>query len=167
MGDFEPQVSTPEPAREPTPEEIAANEEQHKRRVAGYIQLLKDKNLNFRWRAAEALGELGDPAAVEPLIEALQGPVCRRPVARCKIPGKIGDLRAVAHLLEALKSEDKWLRIGAAWGLGKLRDPRAVEPLILLLKDTKKMVRKNAAWALGNIADKRAIAALTESLEGY
>jgi HEAT repeat protein len=74
MGDTESQVSAPEPAREPIPEEISANEERYKRRVAGYIQLLKDKNLNFRWRAAEALGELGDRTAVEPLSEALRNP---------------------------------------------------------------------------------------------
>ena len=74
MGDAEPQVSTPEQAREPTPEEIAANEERQKRRVAGYIQLLKDKNLNFRRRADEALEELEDLSAVEPLIEALRDP---------------------------------------------------------------------------------------------
>ncbi|MHB8052866.1 MAG: HEAT repeat domain-containing protein [Methanoregula sp.] len=74
MGEIEPQVSGSEPAREQAPEEIAANEERRKRLVAGYIQLLKDKNLNFRWRAAEALGESGDPEAVEPLIEALRDP---------------------------------------------------------------------------------------------
>jgi HEAT repeat protein len=119
MGDTEPQVSAPGPAREPTPEEIAANEERYKRRVAGYIQLLKDKNLNFRWRAAEALGELGDPSAVEPLIEALRDPFVDVQWLAAKSLGKIGDSRAVGPLLEALKSEDKWLRVGAAWGLGK------------------------------------------------
>ena len=50
MGDTEPQDPGAGPAREPTPEEIEANEERHKRRVNGYLQLLKDKNLNFRWR---------------------------------------------------------------------------------------------------------------------
>src|SRR5512137_1023991 len=96
------------PAGEPIPEGIAADDEQHKKRIAGYIELLKDNNLNFRVRAAEALGELGDPAAVEPLIEALRDPFIDVQWLAAKSLGKIGDLRAVAHLLEALKSENKW-----------------------------------------------------------
>jgi HEAT repeat protein len=112
-----------------------------------------------------SIGDLGDPAAVEPLIEALRDPFVDVQWLAAKSLGKIGDPRAVGPLLEAIRSEDKWLRVGAAWGLGKLRDPRAVEPLILLLKDTKKMVRRNAAWALGTIMDKRAVPALTELLK--
>ena len=74
IGDSEPQVSAPEPVLDPTSDEIAVNEEWHKRREAGYIQLLKDKNLNFWRRADEALEELEDLSAVEPIIEALRDP---------------------------------------------------------------------------------------------
>jgi len=36
------------------------------------IQNLNDENIEIRWKAAEALGELGDSRAVEPLITALE-----------------------------------------------------------------------------------------------
>lgn len=55
----------------PTPEELAAREENRRLRVQEYIRLLKSEYLHFRWHAAEALGEEEDPAAIGPLIEAL------------------------------------------------------------------------------------------------
>src|SRR4030066_281953 len=39
--------------------------------VKGLIKALKDKDFNVQWRAAEALGKMGEPA-VELLIEALK-----------------------------------------------------------------------------------------------
>ena len=135
MGDFEPQVPASEPVGEPTPEEIAASEEQYRRRVAGYIQLLKDKNLTFRWRAAEALGDLHDPGAVEPLIEALRDPFIDVQWLAAKSLGKIGDLRAVDPLIAVLKSEAKWLRQGAAWGRREAGYPRRPGSLWSSLND--------------------------------
>ncbi len=37
-----------------------------------YIAVWKDENSAVRWRAAEVLGEIGDPRAVEPLIALLK-----------------------------------------------------------------------------------------------
>jgi hypothetical protein len=67
VGNFEPQVIGAESPVEPTPSEFAAIDERRKLRIKGYLTLLKDPNLNFRWRAAEALGVEGDSTAVEPL----------------------------------------------------------------------------------------------------
>ena len=58
---------------EPTPDELVKINERKKLRIKGYITLLKDPNLNYRWRAAEALGNEGDETAVEPLLDALKG----------------------------------------------------------------------------------------------
>jgi HEAT repeat protein len=113
----------------PTPEEQTGQEENRRRRVQEYIRLLKSERLHFRWNAAEALGDEGDPAAVEPLIAALKDPYVDVRWLAAKSLGKIGDTRAVEPLLVLLTSDEKWLRTGAAWGLGRLRDTRAVGPL--------------------------------------
>lgn len=138
MGDTETTAPEGKSTREPTPEELGILEEQRKVRIQGYIALLKDPNLTFRWKAAEALGTLGDSTAIEPLLEALKDPFVDVQWLAAKSLGKIGDSRCVEPLINALKSDDKWLRTGAAWGLGKLKDSRATEPLISLLKDRKK-----------------------------
>jgi HEAT repeat protein len=165
MGDAELPVPDTGPQREPTPEELDARKEQRRERVLAYINLLKDPNLTFRWKAAEALGTVGDSTSIEPLLEALKDPFVDVQWLAAKSLGKIGDSRCVGPLIESLKSEDKWLRTGAAWALGKLKDPRATEPLLTLLKDRKKTVRKNAAWALGTICDLRAVPGLMKALQ--
>ncbi len=66
--------------------------------------------------AAQALGEIGDPRAVEPLIGTL-----------------VGDKRY--FVLEAgTVVPDMWLSVIAATALGKIGDPRAVEPLVATLQ---------------------------------
>ncbi|MDD3070041.1 MAG: HEAT repeat domain-containing protein, partial [Methanoculleus horonobensis] len=37
-----------------------------------HLSMLASGNLNERWRAVDALGEIGDSRAVRPLIEALE-----------------------------------------------------------------------------------------------
>ena len=75
MGNPETQVNVTESSDEPTPDDLAAITERQKLRIRGYITLLKDPNLNYRWRAAEALGNEGDVTAVEPLMDALKDPL--------------------------------------------------------------------------------------------
>jgi len=118
MGNPDTQVNVPEDSIEPTADELAARTERQKLRINGYITLLKDPNLNYRWRAAEALGNEGDETAVQPLIDALKDPFVDVQWLAAKSLGKLGDLRTVEPLIDALKSDDKWLRTGAAWGLG-------------------------------------------------
>jgi HEAT repeat protein len=134
-----------------------------KRKIQGYIELLKSPHLDTRWKAAENLGVFGDQTAVQPLIEALNDPFVDVAWLAAKSLGSIGDSRAVDPLLRALNSKEPWLRAGAAIGLGKLKEKKAVEPLIALLGDSKKLVRKHAAWALGFIGDDRALKPLEKA----
>jgi HEAT repeat protein len=130
MGNPEKPTDVTKSSSEPATSGSTTNDGRRKLRINGYITLLKDPNLTFRWKAAEALGIEGDSTAVEPLITALKDPFVDVQWLAAKSLGKIGDHRAVEPLIESLKSEEKWLRTGAAWGLGKLRDPRAVDPLL-------------------------------------
>ena len=104
-----------------------------KKNVKGLIKALNyKKEEKVRRGAAEALGQLGDPRAVEPLIKALgdfDGSVCE---SAAKALGELGDDRAVDPLLKVLgDSVDGFVcRRSAAEALRKLGDPRSVEQLL-------------------------------------
>ena len=125
-------------------------------RLHRYLSMLGSGDLNERWRAADALGELGDSRAVQPLIEALEDGYVDVRWKAAKALGLIDGREPVLPLIRSLEDDSPWVRMGAAWALGKIGDPRAVEPLIRLLDDTKPRVRRMAAWALGRIGNPRA-----------
>ena len=118
------------------------------------------------YAAAWALGEIGEPAAVEPLIAALQSAPAslRHEVARAL--GKLDDARAVAPLMDALTDPEADVQAKAAEALGALGATEAVAPLCALAvdKDTDANVRSAAAKALGQIADLKAREVLVEVL---
>ncbi len=99
-----------------------------------------EKDPHERGVAAEKLGKMGDPQAVEPLIAALRDEDSDVRRIAAKVLGKIGDTRAVDPLIAILtdKNEDEFVRSAAAEALGNIGDPRAVEPLILVLKELLK-----------------------------
>ncbi|KAF5416619.1 MAG: HEAT repeat-containing taxis proteinF [Candidatus Methanogaster sp.] len=115
---------------------------------------LRDEDCWACLRAAEALGKIGDPRAVEPLIVALQDedPGVRGNAATAL--GMIGDQRAVDPLIVAIQDEDPGVGKHVANALGMIGDIRTIEPLITALGDADWNVRGNAASALGGIGDK-------------
>jgi HEAT repeat protein len=126
--------------------------------VDALIDLLKSRSRLDREKAADYLGEIGDPKAVPALIEALGDPAISWIAAESL--GKLGDKRAVQPLIASLGSDEKWLRRNAAKALGLIGDPAAVEPLIKLLLDGKHDVRQAAAEALGTIGAIESVGAL-------
>jgi HEAT repeat protein len=135
------------------------------RELPVYVSFLKDGILLERTRSAEALGEIGDPAAVQPLIDALSDKSTDVQYVAAKSLGMLADARAVEPLIRKLKSEEKWVRRGAAHSLGLIGDKRAVDPLIAILADPHHDVRAQAAWALGRLGEARAIEPLKPFLE--
>jgi hypothetical protein len=131
--------------------------------VVVQIAALKDEYPAIRAEAAKALGELKDPRAVDPLIEALRDDDINTTVfARISL-GEIGS-SAVDPLIQALQDKDYQVRSRAAYALGLIEDDRAVEPLIKVLSDDDWVVRENAAEALGMIRDERAVEPLIKAL---
>ena len=139
-------------------EDISKEMKKHVGDVDTLIGLLKSRYQLDREKAADFLGEIGDPKAVPPLIEALGDPVISWIAAESL--GKLRDARAVQPLIASLASGEKWLRRNAAIALGQIGDPSAVEPLIKLLSDRKHDVRQAAATALGMIGSKGSVSAL-------
>jgi hypothetical protein len=94
-----------------------------RRAIGPLIRALRyDANAEVRGRAAEALGTLGGPRAVEPLLEALRGPseVVRERAA--KALGALGDTRAIPALRAAAEDPDRYVKAAAADALKRL-DP--------------------------------------------
>ncbi len=147
---------------------------------------------DVRSAAAEALGRIGDPRVVDPLIRGLQhpsfsiqaaaanglamvGPPAIQPIIMLLGEGfnvsyhavraftKIGG-PAVEQLLELLGSDNGDKGQVAARALGEIKDIRAVEHLIARLDDPEFGMRWEAARALGAIGGSEAIAALRARL---
>ncbi len=157
--------------------------------VEPLISVLAHSHNQARKAAADALGQIGDARAVEPLIVALKdreirqcgavedalvkigGPAVEPLVAAFKngdfevrfdavtLLGKIGDARAVEPLIAALALRN--VPLPTAEALGRIGDVRAVGPLIAALEDEP----RPAAEALGNIGDARAVEPLIGALE--
>lgn len=139
------------------------------------IAALKDRDGEVRLSAIEALGEIGDARAVEPLIAMLADKYVRTRslgeeeyvdasvgMSAALALGRIGDKRAVEPLLASLKT-----RTGPVGGiieaLGQIGDPRAIEPLLAAIKDG--VMDHLAFKALGQIGDTRAVEPLIVALE--
>jgi HEAT repeat protein len=74
-------------------------------RLAHFISLLSDDDEVSRWKAAEALGRTGDPAAVDELIGALWDDDARVRLKAAWALGEIGDRRAYAPLQRLYRME--------------------------------------------------------------
>jgi HEAT repeat protein len=132
---------------------------QAKNDIPGLIKALEyQKDYAVPWHAAEALGVIGDPVAVEPLIAAISRDARNTYSLRAAVValGQIGDARAVETLISRLGDLDWDVRSHAAGALAQIGAP-AVEPLIDSLGHFNKAVRELAAWALGRIGDPRAV----------
>ena len=81
-----------------------------KERMAHFIKMLSDDDEGKRWKAAESLGRLRDPGAVEPLIEALWDDDSRVRLKAAWALGQIGDLRAIGPLRRLYRMENEGVR---------------------------------------------------------
>ncbi|MGB7546204.1 MAG: HEAT repeat domain-containing protein [Terracidiphilus sp.] len=122
--------------------------------VESLIATMKGPDTDVGWQAANALGEIKDPRAVEPLIAALQVKDLRWNAALAL--GEIKDPRAVEPLISALQDKDSEFREKVAQSLGEIKDPRADAALTAALKDPEEKVLHAAANSLGQIDDPQA-----------
>ncbi len=98
--------------------------------------------------AVRALGDIGDPRALEPLLARADGPA--RPEVFFAL-GKLKDKRAEAALIAGL-SDPQWRnRMHAAMALGSSGTAAAVAPLRKAMEDEVTVVREWAARSLQTV----------------
>jgi HEAT repeat protein len=76
-------------------------------RLEHFIRLLSDDDEVSRWKAAEALGRIGDPSAVDDLISTLWDDDARVRLKAAWALGRIGDPRAYAPLQRLYRMENE------------------------------------------------------------
>jgi len=103
--------------------------------VPACIALLENDDWKVRYRAAEALGLLGDCEAYAPLIAALEDGKDHVRYMAAKGLGLLGDSRAVARLGIMQRDENEFVRRSAARSLGRIGGDEAVRALRAALED--------------------------------
>ena len=114
--------------------------------------------------SAAALVQIGDPAAVPPLIELLGSGNEQVRVYAAYALGGLGDRRAVSALIGTLGDASSSVRGISAHALGQIGSREAVEPLLRALEDTSAHVRATAASALARIGDRNVMPQLEAQL---
>lgn len=90
--------------------------------IDGLIKVLETgRHPESREEAAEALGEIRDPRAVDPLIAALRDRNSEVRAEAAEALGKIGDRKAVEPLTALLQDPSHEVRRGAETALSRLR----------------------------------------------
>lgn len=135
------------------------------------LLILSDETNERQFRAAEALGRLGDERAIEPLIQALYESDAADVVGRAawalgQISAKQGVPALIETLYEAYDNDPGYSSELPAVieALGRIGDKRAVEPIIETLDSTRPEVKIAAAIALRKIGDEQAANALVPLL---
>ena len=96
--------------QEPGPGTGSEESRHDEERLSHFLELLSDENEGTRWKAAETLGRIGDPAAVEDLISTLWDDDERVRLKAAWALGQIGDPRAVAPLRRLYRMENENVR---------------------------------------------------------
>ena len=132
--------------------------------VLDLVNLLQDDNPEVRWVAARALGRLGHPGAVPPLLASLEG---RHALPVDLVADAIFQIRdcPVALLRQGLKSRSVPTRAVTVELLGRFQSMSATGDVIELLQNDQSFeVRARAARCLGRIGSPHAVGPLLACL---
>ncbi|MBD3191564.1 MAG: hypothetical protein GF308_13025 [Candidatus Heimdallarchaeota archaeon] len=139
-----------------------------KEAVEPLIAALENNDGEVREHAVDALGLIGDPCAIKPLIKRLkEDPEDWVRGQAADALGLIGDPQALEPLIETLRNDvGIGVSMKTAKALGRLKDPAAVDPLIDFLNQGQNdETRRAITFALGEIGDKKAADVFLELLE--
>jgi len=121
------------------------------RDVRGLIRHLDHDTHDLQWRAADALGSLGE-IACEPLLKLLVYHKLNVRIGAIEALSEIKSPRSVDPLIRSLLTDENHeVRWVAALALGEIGDKRAIPPLLDSLKDDDRYVRYGSAKALEEI----------------
>lgn len=115
--------------------------------VAGLAALVGHADPDVRWKAIVALGDIGDPRAAPALRARLADPDRFVRGRAVSALARLG-VPCLSLVLDTLADPDPRVRQGAAEVLGLIGDPVAVDGLLRALRDPAESVRRAAAVAL-------------------
>lgn len=128
-------------------------------RLDELVEKLRDSSKEVvKASVVEAIGQLGDPRAVKPLIEALNDEEMLVRWNAIKGLARFGE-DAVAPLLRALDTADRFKRRNVVQALGELGGDESVDRLIrmLMFDESDQMVLVEVIRALDRIRDSRSL----------
>lgn len=106
------------------------------RRLKRWIDNLNDYDIDTCISAAEKLGKLGHPDAVDALINAMKNRMPAVAAAAAHALGELKHSRSVQPLMEIARSHhDVQLRTAAIKALGEIRDARAIATLASIIDE--------------------------------
>lgn len=158
----------------------ASTKEKRTPSVESPLKALKNEDWEVRREAIQALGEIGDEKAIEPLIHLAaeykreeemnvrQGFVAETSRRRTVIESlvQIRHPEVTEFLISNIDAGSTLISYIIIDALGKRGDPKAVDPLIQTMKNyTHGEIRGYAAQALGSFGYKRVVEALKEAVE--
>jgi HEAT repeat protein len=112
------------------------------------IRLLTHRDPTVQWKAAEALGRMGGPAAGK-LIERTHHADRAFRIGAIEALADIREARAVKRLSDLLLTDESAeVRWASAIALGEIRDTGSIPALSMAIRDPDKYVRYGAALAL-------------------
>lgn len=107
--------------------------------------------------AIRVIGKIGDPAAVDALVGYVDSNNPSLQQASLRALGEIGSDDTTEDVAQGLADDVDSVRSAAARSLGLIGDTRAIEPLVQILEtDSSDVVRASAAWALNQIGTEQA-----------
>jgi HEAT repeat protein len=132
------------------------------------LKILKDKNLDKRWKLdyiSEILGALGAEQAIPALIKNLTDEYSEVRRSAVKALGILRAEQAIPEISQALEDKDSGVRKRATEALRQLGAQQAIPRLCEILKDKDPDVRLSAAITLGQLGSEHAIPGLLEALQ--
>jgi len=113
------------------------------------VKALKSPESYIRWKAAKALGDMGDQTVVPELIASLKDESASVREISAQALGDIGDKEAVEPLISAFDDKSDLARAEIVNTLSKLKDERAITPLVKSLINAN--LREDTAIALAKM----------------
>ncbi len=127
-------------------------------------ELLKDPNAQVRHDAAHVLSKIGDPLAVNALIDALSDDQAEVLTKVAFALGRIGDPKAIPALVRLVGHESRELQ-STLHSVLEAFGPEATSALLGVLNSDAWQTREQAAYILGFIGSENDVARLSELLK--
>ena len=137
------------------------------RAVSRLLELLRDEGPEMRRTAAECLGKIGDPQAIDSILPLMHDPAAIVREASVLAMGRLKPIATdgvVALLTQALEDPTESVRQAAVVAIGEIEPgSRLLEPVLGLLRSSDATIRRAAVRALLQINTSQWVPALIEA----